>query len=157
MALHPPAAERGSSAALDARLAELFDAHADFVSRALLRLGVPSADVEDSLQEVFLVVARRLDSDGERGAMRAWRFVITRPGPLHVLRARRRRPPEAPEPISIEDPHASLVHKEAISFVNRFLEELDERLAQAFYLAEIEQFTAPEISAALGVNLSTVY
>ncbi|HKU39947.1 MAG TPA: sigma-70 family RNA polymerase sigma factor, partial [Polyangiales bacterium] len=104
MALHPPAADRGT-AALDAQLAKLFEQHADFVHRALQRLGVPSADVDDSLQEVFLVVARRLDSYVERGAMRAWLFVIARQVALHVVRARRRRPPETPPPIAAGDPH----------------------------------------------------
>ncbi|HXK20478.1 MAG TPA: sigma factor, partial [Polyangiaceae bacterium] len=47
-----------SSAA--AQIARVFSEHADFVWRSLRRLGVPSADVDDALQEVFLVVHRRI-------------------------------------------------------------------------------------------------
>ncbi|HKQ71472.1 MAG TPA: sigma factor, partial [Polyangiaceae bacterium] len=42
------------------QLAGLFAEHADFVWRSLRRLGVPHADADDAVQEVFLVVHRRL-------------------------------------------------------------------------------------------------
>ena len=141
-------------------ITRLFEQHADYVQRALLRFGVPQADVEDALQEVFLVVAHRLDSYVERGAMRAWLFVIARQVALHALRAKRRRPQPAPLLVSQpaqDDPHADLQRREAIMLVSGFLTQLDERLAQVFHLAEIEQLTVPEIAAALGVKLNTVY
>jgi RNA polymerase sigma-70 factor, ECF subfamily len=141
-------------------LSELFEQHADFVHRALLRLGVPLADADDSLQEVFLVVAHRLDSYVERGAMRAWLFVIARQVALHVHRARRRRARQTLELVPLpqhDDPQAILLRQEAMTLINDFLAELDARLAHVFYLAEIEQLSAPEIAAALGVKLNTVY
>jgi len=74
-------------------LSRLFDLHADFVYRVLLRLGVPRADAEDCVQDVFLVVAHRLASYVEKGSIRAWLFVIARQVALHARRsddARRR-------------------------------------------------------------------
>lgn len=47
-------------------VSRLFDVHADFVYRVLLRLGVPRADAEDCVQDVFLVVAHRLSDYVER-------------------------------------------------------------------------------------------
>ena len=41
--------------------------------------------------------------------------------------------------------------------VRSFLDELDEPQRIVFYLADIEGLTAPEIVAAVGVNLNTVY
>lgn len=142
------------------QLTRLFAQHADFVQRALLRSGVPAADVDDALQEVFLVVANRLDSYVERGAMRPWLFVIARQVALHTLRSERRRARQPLELVQVspqDDPHQNLQRREAISIVHQFLSELDERLAQVFYLAEIEQFSVPEIAAALSVKLNTVY
>src|SRR6185436_16209563 len=39
----------------------LYNAYADFVFRSLRRLGVDAASLPDALQEVFIVVHRRLD------------------------------------------------------------------------------------------------
>jgi RNA polymerase sigma-70 factor, ECF subfamily len=142
------------------QLSALFEAHADFVHRALLRFGVPTADVEDALQDVFLVVARRLDGYVERGAMRAWLFVIARQVALHALRAGRLRARQTlllVRPAEPDDPHAKLLQQEAVAMMHGFLAQLDEKLAEVFVLAEIEQLSVPEIAAALRVKLNTAY
>ena len=46
---------------------------------------------------------------------------------------------------------------EAARLVHRLLDCLDGDRRAVFVLAELEQMTAPEIAAALGVNLNTVY
>src|SRR5262245_41974643 len=73
-----------------AQIAKIFAEHADFVWRSLRRLGVPTADVDDALQEVFLVVHRRLDGYEDRGLMRAWLFSISRQVSSHYHRGVRR-------------------------------------------------------------------
>lgn len=78
-----------------AEVAVLFQCHGDFVFRVLRRLGTPAADVEDALQEVFLVVARKLPEYAERGGMRAWLFTIARQVALHAPRRRASRAPPA--------------------------------------------------------------
>jgi RNA polymerase sigma-70 factor, ECF subfamily len=141
-------------------LCQLFDAHADFVYRVLLRLGVPRADAEDCVQDVFLVVAHRLSDYEERGSIRAWLFMIARQVAMHAQRSSVRRARyhlEIVPPAQTDDPHRILVRKQAIELVHEFLAELDEPQAQAFYLAEIEQLSMPEIAAALGVKLNTAY
>jgi RNA polymerase sigma-70 factor (ECF subfamily) len=142
------------------KLSELFDLHADFVYRVLLRLGVPRADAEDCVQDVFLVVAHRLADYSERGAMRAWLYVIARQVAMHAQRSHRRRARvqlEIVPAVQVDDPHHQLVRKQAIELVHAFLAELDESQAQAFYLAEVEQLSIPEIASALDVKLNTVY
>jgi RNA polymerase sigma-70 factor (ECF subfamily) len=145
---------------MDAEVAALFQSHADFVWRVLKRLGTPEADVEDALQEVFLVVARKLPEYEERGGMRAWLFTIARQVAQHARRASERRK-ERHRGLSMldapEDPHAALERTQAAALVNRFLAELDPGQADVFYLAEVEGLTAPEIAAALGIKLNTVY
>lgn len=142
------------------QFAELFRAHADFVWRVLRRLGVPDADAEDALQEVFLVVARRLDGYEERGALRAWLFTIARQVASHMRResARRQRQPLAlVTDVHSDDPQQQMQRKQSVAFIQDFLATLEEPQAMVFYLIEIEGLSAPEVSAALQVNLNTVY
>lgn len=143
-----------------AEVAALFQRHGDFVFRVLRRLGTPAPDVEDALQEVFLVVARKLPEYEERGGMRAWLFTIARQVAQHARRADERRERRQRGLLSFresDDPHAALERNQAAELVNRFLAELDPKQAEVFYLAEVEGLTAPEIAAALGIKLNTVY
>ncbi len=50
-----------------------------------------------------------------------------------------------------------MARREAEQIVGSFLESLEEPQRMVFYLADIEGLTAPEIAAALEVNLNTVY
>lgn len=148
-------------ALLDRELSRLFDEHAAFVWRVLERLGTPPAELDDALQEVFLVVARKLPSYEERGGIKAWLFTIARQVAAHsrratLRRAQRERTHEA-LPSSDEDPHAALERSQALRFVQTFLSSLDTRQATVFYLAEIEGMTAPEIAGCLSVGVNTVY
>lgn len=144
-----------------ARVEELFRAHADFVWRALRRQGVPGTDVEDAVQEVFLVVYRRLDEYVERGSIRAWLFTISRQVASHYRRslARRERKHDAlaEEPVEAHAAMDGPEKAEAARVVNAFLAEIGEEQAMVFYLIEIEGLTAPEVASSLGVNLNTIY
>lgn len=140
--------------------ARVFDAHATFVWRVLRRLGVPDADAEDAVQEVFIVVHAKCREYEERGSIRSWLFAISRQVASHRRRsvARRERTraslPEVPPPAN---PQELAMRGEAVALVQAFLAQLDEPQAIVFYLADVEGMTAPEIAGALGVNLNTVY
>jgi RNA polymerase sigma-70 factor (ECF subfamily) len=142
------------------RVRELFSEHADFVWRSLRRLGVATSDVDDALQEVFLVVFRRIAEYEDRGLIRAWLFTISRQIASHYhrgnTRAETRRQGFAIDLTSV-DLDDTLARREAERVVRLFLEELAEPQRMVFYLADIEGLTVPEIAAALGVNLNTVY
>jgi RNA polymerase sigma-70 factor, ECF subfamily len=57
-------------------VARVYDSHFDFVWRNARRLGVPNANADDVVQDVFIVVQRRIaDFDG-RTSMQAWIFGI---------------------------------------------------------------------------------
>jgi RNA polymerase sigma-70 factor (ECF subfamily) len=154
------AASRREESLAAARIAEIFGEHADFVWRSLRRLGVPVADVDDALQEVFLVVHRRLHEYEDRGLMRAWLFSISRQVASHYHRGARRTE-ERHRGVSVSalprDPEEAFERREAERFVSEFLEALDEPRRLVFYLSDVEGLTAPEIASALAVNLNTVY
>src|SRR5882724_1123301 len=69
------------------QIAAIFSEHADLVWRSMERLGVPVSDIDDALQEVFLVVYRRIAEYEDRGLIRAWLFSISRQVARHFHRS----------------------------------------------------------------------
>ena len=71
-----------------ARLKRLYHEHFEYVLRTALRLGVEASDADDLVQDVFVVVAKKVgELDLERG-LRPYLFGVTR----NCVRARRRMP-----------------------------------------------------------------
>jgi RNA polymerase sigma-70 factor, ECF subfamily len=143
-----------------AELTRLFRTHVDFVWRVLRRFGLSAAEADDGVQEVFLVVHSKLSTYEERAAMRAWLFTVARQVANHARRAdarRQRRNQLSEPPLAYPDPHEAAASRELAALVERFLSQLDEGQAMVFYLTEIEGLSAPEIAAALALELSTVY
>jgi RNA polymerase sigma-70 factor, ECF subfamily len=56
----------------------VFEQHGAFACRILRSLGVHEADLDDMLQEVFLVVCRRQSDYEEQGRARSWMYSICR-------------------------------------------------------------------------------
>jgi RNA polymerase sigma-70 factor (ECF subfamily) len=139
----------------------VYDAHFDFVWRSARRLGVPSAAIDDVVQEVFVIVHRKLAGFEQRSSLRSWLFAITRRVVRDHRRSQRRRPTES---IADEagDAHAlapderTLLHEQA-RLLHAVLETLDEDKREAFVLAELERMSGPEIADALQLNLNTAY
>jgi RNA polymerase sigma-70 factor (ECF subfamily) len=146
-----------------ARLATLFREHGDFVFRMLARFGVPDAQRDDLVQEVFLVAHRKRDAYQDRDRARPWLLEICRRVAADARRAgRRRNEREADPPPGILgrepiDPEQGAERTRAAEFVQRFLDELDGERRAVFVLCDIEGFTAPEVAVALEINLNTVY
>jgi len=145
---------------------ELYEAHVDFVWRNAARLGVDEGTVDDVVQQVFLVVHRRLAERPREAPIKAWIFGIL----THVVRdyrrsLRRKSPHSLMPPIDPESlvdapgrgPFDALARTEAERLVHRLLDDLSDEKREIFLLAELEQLTAVEISEMLGVNASTVY
>jgi RNA polymerase sigma-70 factor (ECF subfamily) len=140
------------------RFTALYDEHFAFVWRNLRRLGVPAASLDDAAQDVFLVVHRRLGDVPGEGA-RAWLFGVVRRVAADHRRTAARRGAEpldtVPEPVAAPEP--GLERAEAARVVHEILARLDDEKREVFVLAELEQMAAPEIAAAIGVPLNTVY
>jgi RNA polymerase sigma-70 factor (ECF subfamily) len=147
--------------------AEVYEAHVRFVWRTLRRLGVPDSDCDDAVQDVFVVVHRRLPAFRPDAPIQHWLYRIT----AHIARdhrraGRRKRAKEhgfIPVPDQeVADPKQesaveSLERSTAARLIAKLLQELDEPKREVFMLAELEQLTAPEIAQMLEVPLNTVY
>jgi RNA polymerase sigma-70 factor (ECF subfamily) len=140
---------------------EIYREHAPFVWRTLRALGVPPSTIEDAVQDLFVVVHRRLPEFEGRAAMRTWLFEIA----LRVARDHRRAELRRGVPEALDEalpcveptPAESATAAEALRLVERALDTLDEERREVFVLAEIEQLTAPEMATVLHVPINTVY
>jgi len=132
------------------------------VLRWIRALGGPSADQDDLVQEVFLIVHRKLpDFDGQN--LTAWLYRIT----AHRVRDFRRlswfRNVLANGAVSIEKlessdptPVVALETLEKRRELERLLSKLSSRLRPTFILFELEGYTAEEIADLQGVSINTV-
>jgi RNA polymerase sigma-70 factor (ECF subfamily) len=144
-------------------LAAWYREHFAFVWRMLRRLGVPTQNLDDSAQDVFVIVHRRLPDFDPAASVRAWLFGIAR----RVAQQQRRKLGTllrtADELVEHEhsatqlDPQQAAMRAEAASLVHRCLASLDEEKRWVLILSDLEAMSGPEIAQALDLNLNTTY
>jgi RNA polymerase sigma-70 factor (ECF subfamily) len=142
---------------------ELYDDQFEFVWRTLRRLGVPESDLPDVVQDVFVVVHRRLGDFEERGHLAAWLFRIC----LHQARDRRRKPHVHREvsndtAIGAEsdggpNPAETLERSESRDLFEAALREMDLNQRAVFALFEIDGLSGQDIASLLEIPLGTVH
>ncbi len=148
------------SAADEARIVRAMSAHFNLVWRALRRFGVSASAADDAAQQVFLIFARRLTAV-ELGHERAFLLSVAVGVASNERRARSRSrevlSADEPEPdAELErDPEQLLVDKQRREELDRVLDELPHEQRVVFVLYEMEGFSLPEISTALGIPLGT--
>src|SRR5688572_33346687 len=121
---------------------------------------MPAEQVEDAVQDVFLVVHRRLAEFEARSSVKTWLFSIARNVAANAQRRSKRRPEEPLElePVSsAADPVTNVEAARASLFMARFLDELDEAKRTVFLLGVIEGVSAPELAQMLAIPVNTVY
>ncbi len=145
----------------EASLRAIYDRYHDAVWRTLACLGVPDHAIEDAVQEVFLVVHRRLEDPAQYGSLKSWIYAIARRVAWHVHRgaARAQRKLAAVEVAHTDDltPEAHAQQMQARAILLRILDAMPHEQRVVFVLAEIEGLSAPEIAESAQVALNTVY
>jgi RNA polymerase sigma-70 factor, ECF subfamily len=141
----------------------LYDEHFAFVWRNVQRLGIRQPETDDVVQEVFIVVHRKLETFEPRTSIRAWIFGILK----HVARTHRRtrarkQPPSSCEAHRLADvtqlgPEELLQRSEATRALEVILDSMQEDQREVFILVELEQMNGPEIADALSISVNTVY
>ena len=149
---------------MDRRFAELVDAHLDAIYRTARRLGTRESDVEDLVQEVVVVLARRL-GDIEAGKERAFALGTAARVASEFRRRERRRREElvaeldgehALAPVSAASGERRVEHAEALELLRAGLDAMTEAQRVTFVLFELEELRASEIAAELGVEEAAV-
>lgn len=144
---------------------DVYDANVDFVWRSARRLGIGDHAVDDVVQQVFLVVHRRLAEFEGRSSMKTWLFSILLRVVQDERRSIRRKSPHwktgAADPDLLQDeandPEALAEKAEASRTIDLLLESLDGEKRVVFVMAELEQMSANEISEATGLDPKAVY
>ena len=160
----PPA--EGPAAAPSPRpdLAAVYELHFRYVWRCLRSLGVYDAQLDDALQDVFVVVQQKLPEFDGRAELRTWLYAIA----LRIARKcrdRRRREPASLETARESQPELVLqttgegaaLQSERLALAHAALETLPDEQREVFVLARVEQLSAPEIAEVVGAPLNTVY
>jgi RNA polymerase sigma-70 factor (ECF subfamily) len=140
------------------RLRSMIDEHIDAMARVLRRLGVPEADVDDGVQQVFMTASRRLD-DIETHAEKSFLYRTALHVALHARRTLARRREEAQGDVAVIDagPNAEemLDRKRAAILLEQILEGMPEELRVIFVLFEVEQFSVAEIASLIDLPEGT--
>jgi RNA polymerase sigma-70 factor (ECF subfamily) len=143
------------------RVRELLEEHGPFVCRSLRRLGIAESDLDDMLQEVFLVVYQRLSDYEERNRARSWLYSIcTRVAYAHRRKMFRRRESvaaELPESLAPATQLQSVEDREALILGHRLLALLSPEQREVFVLYEVEDMPMQQIATAIGCPLQTAY
>jgi RNA polymerase sigma factor (sigma-70 family) len=142
---------------------ELYATHYDFLWRCALRMGVAPTDVEDAIQETFIVALRRWDPDSfdvTRARPSTWLFAILHNVVRNHARGERRRRARLERLAGGEGSVTSSAgeHVESrlgLRLLDEFLADLDADHRSVFVLAELEGMRGPEIADALGLNANT--
>jgi RNA polymerase sigma-70 factor (ECF subfamily) len=153
--------DRGAaSAKSEDRLRQLVDEHFDLVWRALRRFGVPAADLDDGVQQVFWVASRRL-ADIDDGKERAFLFQTALRVASDSRRTHQRRR-ETGEDGLAELSHATPSPEDLVDLhrarevLDQLLEQLPLELRAVLVLFEMEQMSRTEIAEALDLPPGTV-
>jgi RNA polymerase sigma-70 factor (ECF subfamily) len=140
------------------RLERLIADEYRLVWRLLRRFGVPASGVDDATQQVFLVIAERLDEIRPESE-RAFAFGTA----LRVAQGMRRRAAREDGAIDLDQrraqgplPDELSDQRRACARLDRILDQLPDELRSVFVLFELEGMTSPEIAALTGLALGTV-
>ncbi|MCA9712518.1 MAG: sigma-70 family RNA polymerase sigma factor, partial [Myxococcales bacterium] len=133
--------------------------HFGLVWSMVRRFGVPTAQHEDAVQEVWLVAYRRMHTLDPDASAKAWLSSITRRIASRLRRTehRQRRKLAAIE-LAADRPGSGAVEaRDARRLLDALLSRLDDDQRTALVLAQVHGLTGPELAQSLGIPLNTAY
>jgi len=174
----PPTDSRNSAASLSSEpepvpvsivrpptFAEIYKKYFGFVWSCTRRLGVTEAEMDDLVQEIFIVIHARLSTLEQPNAIRSWIYGIVRRTVSTYHRAKRANVastasfhaeaelqyPQPPSPQELAE------QSDQVRLLWSLLEKLDAPKREVFVLAEFDEIPIPEIALAIEVPLNTAY
>lgn len=143
---------------LAAIYADVYRQHFAFVWRSLRRLGVAERELADGVQEVFLVVFKKLPELELTGKITTWLFAVC----LRVASDWRRRAHRRHEQIGVEqaEPAAKIEESRLLelrALLRKALDLMPMDQRAVFVAFELEGMTGDEIAIALKLPTPTVH
>jgi RNA polymerase sigma-70 factor (ECF subfamily) len=141
---------------------QIYHEYFDFVWRCTRSFGVPEEAMDDVVQEIFIVVQKRLHTLEKGQALRSWIYGIVRRSVSTSRRSRRTRDAHsaaeaASAAASGPSPLEAAEQAERLRILSVVLERLDKAKREVFVLAEIAELSVPEIADTLGIPVNTAY
>jgi RNA polymerase sigma-70 factor (ECF subfamily) len=136
-----------------------------FVWSSARRLGVRPAAMDDIVQEIFMVIHRKLDTLEQPQSLRSWIYGIVRRTVSAYHRSMRTRD-ASDTALALQiarqwetqlTPLELTEQNEEAKLLWQLLGEIEPPKREVLILVEIEGMTAPEISEALEIPLNTAY
>jgi RNA polymerase sigma-70 factor, ECF subfamily len=157
---HADGTDRAEGADDDVRLRALVAAHFDLCWRTLRRLGVPQPDLDDAVQQVFVVTARKLSAIGEGSERPFLLQTAVRVASDWRRTHRRRREVVGSDLIEGTDlapgPDELVDRRRARVLLDTVLDAMPLPLRAVFVLYEIEELPSSQIAKLLGLPPGTV-
>lgn len=158
MSPSPNSPEQGGLLGADA----LFRAHAGFVASFLRRIGIASADLDDLVQEVFLIAHRKGGFSVASASPKGWLGAIARRVASTSRRSQRRRREDPDSDLAVvhgptADAARVIEGRAALRRVQQALDALTLDDRATFVLFELEGLSCDEIAAAFEIPVGTAY
>ena len=152
-----------AQAKLPRTLAEIYLEYAPLVFRNLRRMGVAEANIEDAVQDVFIVVHRQLSRFEGRSTLKTWILGITLRVAKDYRRSEARRARRLDHLAGLlssdvalpSSPSDAVEQKEAGQLLHDLLSLLSEQSREMLLLVELEGLSVREACDALNIRLRT--
>src|SRR3990167_1213146 len=153
---------------------EIVNRYSNCIYATAFRITRNHHDSEEVLQEVLLVLAKKLDTFRSDSKFSTWLYRVT----LNTCYGRVRTDKKHANDISIEDyapydkngslggkvkskewsnnPYLILYRKEALEIIEKAIPDLPEKYRVVIHLRDIEQLPQDEISSILGISIGAV-
>jgi RNA polymerase sigma-70 factor (ECF subfamily) len=141
-------------------LETIYREHFQFVWRSLRRLGVPEADLQDAVHDVFLVVQRKIDGFEGRSSLTTWLYGICMRAASDLRRASRRKREvfgNDADPVAPDDTASTSEQREALELLDELLEEMPLEQRAVFTCFELDGMSGEQIAELLEIPLGTVW
>jgi RNA polymerase sigma-70 factor (ECF subfamily) len=151
--------------ALVPEFSDIYQRYIGFVWACTRRMGVPENELDDVVQDVFIVIHSRLETLEHPESLRSWIYGIIRRTVSTYRRARRSKTASA-EAFSLESemqypqppsPQQLAEQSDQVKLLWQLLVRLDPPKQEVFVMAELDEMTVPEIASAINVPVNTVY
>jgi RNA polymerase sigma-70 factor (ECF subfamily) len=153
------ATPEATTAADKTRLAGMVAEHFEAIWRTLARIRVPSADLADAVQQVFVVASRRLSSiaiGSERSFLIGTAIHVARDARRALGRRREVPEDEGVEPLSLDPQPDELADQRRLrALLDQVLAAMPDELREVFVLFELEEMSTPEIATLLEIPTGT--
>jgi RNA polymerase sigma-70 factor (ECF subfamily) len=150
-------AQHGDPAAMERVLSAL----APTLQRFARRLCGDGPDVDDTVQDAMLQIARKLSEFEGRSSLTSWSYAVARSACSHRRRGLKNRPPVADdmadERVSAEpSPESIASDAELTRALREVLDGLPEDYREVIVLRDVEGLTAPEAAEAIGLSVDAL-